>query len=112
MKARLRELTLASGLPLEQLSPRCLEVTVQAVLGPDPGDGDELFDFSVRVGVDAQDFGSGGYAWAGKTLMMQAFDPMRVSEAVSELLAEVEGQDWASVVSQLREHMRWEFDIS
>lgn len=44
--------------------------------------------------------------------MMQAFDPMRVSEAVSELLAEVEGQDWASVVSQLREHMRWEFDIS
>jgi hypothetical protein len=112
MKARLRELTLTSGLPLEQLLPCCSEVTVQAVLGPDPGEGDELFEFTVRIGVTAEDMGPGGYAWTGKTLMLPAFDPKKVRDAVFEVLAGMEGEDWASVVSQLREYMRWEFDAS
>jgi len=114
MKAKLVELTLTNGLPLEhmRLGPSS-EATIQAVIGPEPGEGEELFDFSVKVGgLTRVDAGQQGYVWSGQTLLLATFDSGKVRQAVWDVLANVKGEDWNALVAQLREHMRWEFDAS
>jgi hypothetical protein len=112
MKANLKELTLTNGAPLESLLQKPpFDFTVQVVVGPEIDPGEEIFDFSVNLGmVLAEDVAPSGYLWREKTLMLPNLDIQKIQEAVQIVISNSESDNWQAIVDKLKKYMRWEFD--
>jgi hypothetical protein len=113
MKPILKEITLTNGRPLESFvfSGNRFNNTIQLLIGPHAGPGEELFDFTVRnFDFDEALVCNGSYLWIEKDLAMELYNPEIVKQAVNELLSTIEKSNWSQVVDALRAHMRWEFD--
>jgi hypothetical protein len=88
--------------------PSDCEIAFQAFIGPNGGEGEEAFNFSVvtpaRLARDA------GPRWGRSTLIIPVFEWTPVVQAVAKLLASCARPTWAEVAIELNKELRWEFD--
>ncbi len=113
MKATIREITLTNGEPIASFAPRQseFETTVQLIIGPEHGPGEELFDVTVcSAAAYLKKMNVKGYAWSHAILAVDQFEPGLITRALKELVGSVEGSEWNALVQQLRKFLRWEFD--
>jgi len=85
-------------------------VYVQAMLGPDSGEGEESFGFTLcnHLWVSSQVKRSGS-AWIGHSLVVEAFTFAILERAITSLCSSIEGKDWQTVARRLASRTDWEF---
>ena len=91
--------------------PETFGLLVQAMVGPDGGEGEESFDFVVCTvrWFDAQPFDK-GFAWPRHHLFLKRWDYATVERAISDVVRHAEGENWSSVASQIARYGGWEFE--
>jgi len=85
--------------------------TVQLVIGIEESEGESLFDFTVRNhSVDELLLVNDSFTWIEKDLVLERYDIALIKLAVDNFLTSIESPDWMGIVTELRKHLRWEFD--
>jgi hypothetical protein len=91
--------------------PDAFGVLVEAMVGPEGGEGEESFDFVVCTPrwFDAQPFHK-GFAWPRHHLFLKRWDYATVERAIGDVVRHAEGEDWSSVASRIARYGGWEFE--
>jgi hypothetical protein len=114
MRPTLRRLHSPDAPDLERFTPnepKHFGVLVQAMLGPENGEGEESFDFimctpswlQARLGDDMPKWGRG-------YLLANEYCYADLLSIVTGLCRSVEAENWTGVAQQLARFTRWEFD--
>lgn len=126
MRARLKSLD-SPDLPLDPATgrligledyeppdPRSFRLRIDAEIGPDEGEGADIFYFMVCAPDPAVSVGRGpeGALWQGRVLFLREWSYERLLKHVSEVVSQVEGADWPAVAGQLSANMEWEFEAT
>jgi hypothetical protein len=114
MRATLRRLHSPDVDRLDEYVPKDPEdfsVLVQALVGPQDGEGEESFDFVVCTPrwFHAQQ-SDRGFAWPQNHLFVKRWDLATVERAITDIVLHAEGDDWPSVAAQIARYGRWEFE--
>jgi hypothetical protein len=83
-------------------------VLIQAMVGPDDGPGEESFDFCVVTPSYLQE--QHVPRWGRGLLIVESFDWTVVRNAVEKRIADVSGDTWQQIGSELNKEFVWEFD--
>ena len=88
--------------------PTDCEIAFQAFIGPNGGEAEEAFNFSVitpaRLAREPEP------RWGRGALVIPAFDWTAVVQAVAKFLASCARPTWDEVAIELNKELRWEFD--
>jgi hypothetical protein len=114
MRAVLRRLHSPDVHDLETWVPEggaCFGLLVQALVGPQDGEGEESFDFTVcspewlarKHGGDAVVFGR-------HHLFLLDYNFEKVRRAIESIVDSVEGNDWQEIASKIARYGKWEFE--
>jgi hypothetical protein len=109
MRAKLRRLH-SPDLTEPELpaDPQHCIVLIQAMVGPDEGQGEESFDFCVATPSYLQE--QSGTRWGRGLLIVESFDWSEVRRAVEQRLSTVQADTWDKVGFELNKELLWEFD--
>ena len=91
--------------------PTCFGIPLTAAIGPQAGQGEEVFDFFVCTPRWlAANMPARGYEWGRHKLIVPRWDFEVVRGAITDLCAKAVGPDWDAVVTRLARYGAWEFE--
>ena len=114
IKPRISSIELQNGWDLESHPPidkERFDLVVRAIIGPDPGEGEEFFDFplcSIRWINDEID--RDGFCALQRRLAISHWDPSIVRKAIDQLISPLYGESWDQLAAKLMRFARWEFE--
>jgi hypothetical protein len=93
------------------IDPESFGLFVRALVGPNAGEGEESFDFTVctPLWLDAQDFEK-GFTWGRHHLLVKRWDLATVERAIRDICDHAEGPDWPAVAGRIGRYGHWEFE--
>jgi len=114
VRAALRRLHSPDADPLAEFAPddpESFSILVQALVGPDEGEGEESFDFTITTAswLAGQPAPEKGFEFVQGVLILPCWDYETVVRAISDLCRKTEGETWAEVATSLSRYGHWEF---
>lgn len=89
-------------------------VLVSALIGPDDGEGEEIFYVTVCsptwLARAAMAENAKGFEFVRHRLVVERWDPQLFHRAVSDLCSHASGSDWSEVANKLSRYLHWEFE--
>jgi hypothetical protein len=115
MRAELRRLHSPDADPLSGFAPHDPEsfaIYVQAFVGPDEGEGEESFGFTVCTAawLAEQPPSRKGFEFLRSTLLMPRWDYEVMLRALTDLCRHASGDTWDEVATSLSRYGSWEFE--
>lgn len=117
MKAQLRRLHSPDVMDLASFAPenpQSFSVFIQAMIGPETGNGEEAFGFIVCspswLGTELGASSRTHRKWGRGLLLMTSFELQDIVAAVTELCDDAQGDTWDELAESLAKNTFWEFD--
>ena len=84
---------------------------VQAMIGPDPGKGEESFDFVVCSPAWLADrVKEAGFVLPRHHLIIDSYSFEGVRAAIENICDEAKGEDWVTLATYIARFGKWEFE--
>ena len=91
--------------------PECFELAVRAFIGPESGDGEEMFDFQVCTAAWLERHPPPkGFEFLRSTILVARWDYKTLERALGDLCLHTAGDDWREIATRLSRYGRWEFE--
>jgi hypothetical protein len=113
MRAALRGLHSPDAKDLETYQPNgaAFSLLVQAMIGPNPGKGEESFDFVVcSPAWLLEKARHKGYVVPRHHLVVESYDFATIQSAIGKICGEAKGDDWSTLASYIGRFGKWEFE--
>lgn len=115
MKALLKRLTTVEEDHLDGLEsklPRDFSIALTAWLGPDDANGEEMFGLEVCTpGFRGREIDPQKLPIMGRgRMLVERFDPEVIAATIRHLIADLNGDSWHDLGTQLSRYFYWEFD--
>jgi immunity protein 8 of polymorphic toxin system len=115
MKAVLRRLHSPDADPLCEFAPddpESFAIFVQALVGPDGGEGEDSFGFTVCTAawLATQPPPPKGFEFIRSTLLMRRWDYELLFRALTDLCRNTSGDTWDEIATSLSRYGSWEFE--
>jgi hypothetical protein len=113
IKPRVESIELVNGRDLETLElkdPQRFHVTVRAMIGPDPGEGEESFDFRVcSQEWMNEEIEKRGY-FLGRQMVISHWNVALVRRAINAAISPIVADSWKDLAMKLSAFASWEFE--
>jgi Immunity protein 8 len=114
VRAALRRLHAPDADPLAEFAPddpESFSIHVQALVGPEDGEGEESFGFTITTAprLAEQPAPEKGFAFLQGVVLLSRWDYDTVVRAISNLCRNTEGETWEEVATSLSRFGHWEF---
>lgn len=114
IKPRVESIELVNGLDLETLElkdPQRFHVTIRAMIGPDPGKGEESFDFCVCSQEWINDeIQQRRYVVAHRLMVISHWNVELVKRGINETISSLVADSWKELAKKLSVFASWEFE--
>jgi hypothetical protein len=114
VRAALRRLHSPDADPLVEFAPddpESFSISVQALVGPEDGEGEESFDFTITTApwLAEQPAPEKGFEFLHGVLLLSRWDYDTAVRAISDLCRNTDGETWNDVATSLSRYGHWEF---
>jgi hypothetical protein len=114
VRAALRRLHSPTADPLAEFAPdnpESFSTFVQALVGPEDGEGEESFNFTITTAswLAEQPAPEKGFEFLQGVLLLSRWDYDTVVRAISDLCRNTQGETWEEVATSLSRYGHWEF---
>lgn len=113
MRAILHGLHSPDAKDLEAYRPdgAAFSLLVQALIGPDPGRGEESFDFVVCSPAWLLERAKRtGYVIPRHHLVVESYSLATIRKAIEKVCREATGDDWSTLATYIGRFGKWEFE--
>lgn len=91
--------------------PKHFCILVQAMIGPEEGEGEESFDILLCTpSWLAENLDTNAYTWGRFYLFVPKYDFAIVWKAVENICSGIDVPDWDSAAAVLSQYGKWEFE--